>query len=138
MINSKRKGAVGERELASKLREYGFKGARRSQQYCGKGEDSADVVDALPGIHIECKRNEHLNVYDAINQAKRDAKKENLPTVFWRKNNSEWLVTMPLEDWMTLFLEYFSSNEFCNTLRINSPATNKSQPQTKYDNEKGK
>lgn len=53
MINSKQKGAAAERELARKLREYGYD-CRRGQQYCGLNGD-ADVV-GLPGIHIEAKR----------------------------------------------------------------------------------
>mgnify|MGYP002563868983 CR=1 FL=1 len=99
-MNSKRKGADGERELASKLREYGYN-ARRGQQYCGANGD-ADVV-GLPGIHIECKRVEKLNIYDAISQAKADSKEGELPSVFHRKNNCEWLVTMPLEEWIKLY-----------------------------------
>lgn len=101
-MNSKEKGKRGERELAKKLREYGYD-CRRGQQFCGSNGD-ADVV-GLPGIHIECKRNERLNVYDAIFQAVHDCKKGLLPAVFWRKNNSEWLVTMTLEDWMELYKE---------------------------------
>ena len=41
-INSKAKGAAGERELARKLKEYGYD-CRRGQQYCGANGD-ADVV----------------------------------------------------------------------------------------------
>lgn len=63
VINSRQKGARGERELSSKLKENGFD-TRRGQQYCGSNGD-ADVV-GLPGIHIECKRVEKLNLYDAI------------------------------------------------------------------------
>ena len=48
-MNSKQKGARGERELSSKLKEYGYE-TRRGQQYCGANGD-ADVV-GLPGIHI--------------------------------------------------------------------------------------
>jgi Holliday junction resolvase len=107
-INSKAKGAKGERELASKLREYGVKDAKRSQQYCGLGENAADIVDALPNIHIECKRVERLNISDAIAQAKRDAKNGNMPTVFHRRNNEKWLVTMELSDWMDVYREYYS------------------------------
>lgn len=70
-MNSRTKGAIGEREVASMLREYGYK-ARRGQQYSGANGD-ADVV-GLPGIHIEVKRREKLNIYDAIDQAKRDRK----------------------------------------------------------------
>lgn len=103
MINSNQKGKRGERELSSKLGEYGYK-CRRSQQYCGANGD-ADVV-GLDGIHIECKRVEKLNIYDAISQAKVDAKETELPTVFHRKDRSEWLVTMTIEDWMKLYKDY--------------------------------
>ncbi len=103
-MNSKQKGARGERELASKLKEYGYN-TRRGQQYCGANGD-ADVV-GLPYIHIECKRNERLNVYDAMSQAKADAKEEELPAVMWRKNHHEWLVTMTLEDWMKMYLFFW-------------------------------
>lgn len=100
-MNSRQKGAKGERELAGVLRSHGFD-ARRGQQYSGANGD-ADVV-GLPNIHIECKRVERLNIYDAIDQAKRDTK-GGLPAVFHRKNNCEWLVTMTLDDWMKIYKE---------------------------------
>ena len=104
-VNSKRKGAAGERELAHKLNEYGFE-TRRSVQYNGKADDGkADLVN-LPGIHIECKRVERLNVSEAMAQAINDAKDEELPTVFHRKNREGWLVTMRLSDWMELYRKY--------------------------------
>ena len=104
-VNSKRKGAAGERELAHKLNEYGFE-TRRSVQYNGKADDGkADLVN-LPGIHIECKRVEKLNINEAMAQAINDAKDGELPTVFHRKNRCEWLVTMRLDDWMELYKEY--------------------------------
>lgn len=71
-MNSRQKGAAGERELARKLRDLGYD-CRRGQQYSGANGD-ADVV-GLPGIHIECKRVERLCIEDAIAQAKRDARK---------------------------------------------------------------
>ena len=101
-MNSNRKGKDGELELAGVLRGYGYE-SRRGQQYCG-ADGSADVV-GLPGIHIECKRVERLSIYDAIDQAKRDAKPVELPAVFHRKNRCEWLVTMPLESYMELYRE---------------------------------
>ena len=102
-MNSKSKGARGEREIASILRGYGYK-CRRGQQYSGANGD-ADVV-GLPGIHIDVKRREKLNIYDAIDQAKRDAKPSELPTVMHRKNDAEWLVTMPLDSWIEIYREY--------------------------------
>ena len=105
-INGKQKGKRGELELVKKLKEYGYDKARRTAQYCGNTGDAADITGALDGIHIECKRVEKLNIYDAVNQAKRDAKGGLLPTLFHRKNNCEWLVTMPLDSWMRMYQDY--------------------------------
>lgn len=58
---SRNKGKAGERELAKLLRSFGFE-TRRGQQYCGANGD-ADVI-GLPNIHIECKRNEGLRLYE--------------------------------------------------------------------------
>ena len=102
-MNSRRKGAEGERELARTLREYGY-GSRRGQQYCGANGD-ADVV-GLPGVHIECKRVEKLNISEAMRQSQRDSREGELPAVFHRKNREQWLVTMPLDDWIKLYQEY--------------------------------
>lgn len=101
-MNSRRKGAGGERELSCILRKYGYN-CRRGQQYSGANGD-ADVV-GLPGVHIECKRVERLNLYDAMSQAEKDAKGNETPAVFHRKNNKEWLVTMRLDDWMKMYAD---------------------------------
>jgi Holliday junction resolvase len=93
--NSRNKGAVGERELAAELnRLFGAK-ARRGQQYSGlEGED----VVGLGNIHVECKRVEKLNIYEAIEQAVTDAKSVKIPAVFHRRNNKPWLVTVRLDE----------------------------------------
>lgn len=99
-MNSKRKGNAGERELAAILREQGYN-TRRGQQFSGANGD-ADV-EGLPGIHIEVKRVERLNIYDAIKQSIRDAGPGEMPAVFHRRNREKWLVTMPLEYWLELY-----------------------------------
>ena len=104
-INSKAKGAQGERELSHKLQEYGYTNCRRTAQYCGNTGDASDLV-GLNGIHIECKRVEKLNIYDAIAQAIHDAKEGLLPAVFHRKNRCEWLVTMRLDDFIQIYREW--------------------------------
>lgn len=102
-INSKAKGSRGELELSAILNSHGYK-TQRSVQYNGfQGE--ADVV-GLPYIHIEVKRVERLNIYDAIRQAIRDAKEGRFPTVFHRRNNCEWLVTQRLDDWIEIYRVY--------------------------------
>lgn len=106
-INSKAKGAKGERELANKLKEYGYD-CRRGRQYNGlEGED----VVGLDYIHIECKRVQALNIDEAMEQALRDSKGENIPAVFHRKNNKKWKVTMYLDDFMKLYNEYYSGRK---------------------------
>lgn len=105
---SRDKGARGERELSALLRAEGYENAKRGQQFCGIN-GNADVIDALPHIHIECKRVERLQIYDAINQSKRDARDGELATVFHRKNNCEWLVTMPFDEWIKVYREFEAS-----------------------------
>lgn len=100
MVNSREKGARFERALANKLREYGYD-CRRGQQYCGLNGD-ADVV-GLPGVHIEAKAVERLNLYEAVKQSKRDAKEGEIPAVFHKRNNKEVLVTIPFTSFMELY-----------------------------------
>lgn len=102
MKNGRAKGKRAELELAHVLRDYGYD-TRRGQQYCGANGD-ADVV-GLPGVHIECKRVERLNLEDAIAQAQRDARQGEMPVVMHRRNRGQWMVTMPLADWMELYKE---------------------------------
>ena len=106
-VNSKQKGARFERTLASKFREHGYD-ARRTAQYCGNTGDASDVV-GLPGIHVEAKHQERMQLYDWIGQAKRDAEaggENRLPAVFHKKNNCEILVTMTFEDFMHIYREF--------------------------------
>lgn len=106
-VNSKAKGARFERELTSKFREHGYSESRRTAQYCGNTGDASDVV-GLPGIHVEAKHQERMQLYDWMDQAKRDAAAGGgkFPTVFHKKNNHEILVTMRLKDWFALYKEY--------------------------------
>ena len=105
-INSKQKGKKGELELAKEFREYGYD-VRRTVQYNGKAEEGQPDLLGLPHIHVECKRTEKLNLYDAMDQAKRDsAGTDNIPVVFHRRNHCEWVAIMSLEDFMTIYREY--------------------------------
>ena len=99
-MDSRRKGADGERELSRILRSYGYS-CRRGQQYCGSNGD-ADVV-GIPGIHIECKRVESLNIDKAMEQSVKDARSGEIPAVFHRKNGKKWKVTLNLDDFMSLY-----------------------------------
>ena len=105
MVNSKRKGNQGEREFAKLCRYEGYD-VRRGQQYNGlEGED----VVGLPGVHIEVKRVQRLNVDAAMLQSITDADGK-VPIVAHRKNNCEWLITMTAEDWFKLYREWECHN----------------------------
>ena len=110
-MNSRKKGKTGELELAKKLREYGYD-CRRGQQYSGIHGD-ADVV-GLPGIHIECKRVERLDLIAAMDQSKRDANPGEIPAVFHRKNHCRWMVTVSLDDFILLYREWESGRSIEN------------------------
>ena len=103
MTNSREKGKRFERLVAGLFRSIGYE-ARRGQQYCGANGD-ADVI-GVPGIHIECKAVEKLNLYDAMSQAKSDAREGELPVVIHKKNNCKVLVTMEFDDWAALYREW--------------------------------
>ena len=111
-VNSKQKGARFERQLASRFREYGYD-ARRTAQYCGNTGDASDVV-GLPGIHVEAKHQERMNLYEWMAQSIRDAEAgggNTLPAVFHKKNNADILVTMRLEDWFNLYREWEAGHD---------------------------
>lgn len=98
-MNSRAKGANGEREFSNFCKEQGFE-TRRGQQY--SGIEGKDVV-GLDGIHIEVKRVERLNVSNAMKQAERDKKENEIPIVAHRKNREKWLITMTADDWFKLY-----------------------------------
>lgn len=100
---SQRKGAAGERELAGKLREYGFDIRRGGSLSFGEVPD----LVGLPGVHIECKRVERLNVPEAMQQAITDSERfaDGIPALFHRRNRQPWMVTLRLEDFMALYQE---------------------------------
>jgi len=103
-INSRAKGARGEREWRDQLRNAGFD-ARRGQQFSG-GADSPDVIcESLPGLHWEVKRVEAGNPYIWIAQAERDAGSKKMPVVAHKRNGQDWLCIMRAEDFFALLRE---------------------------------
>ena len=95
------KGRRGERELAEVLKTAGIPA---EVGYPVSFGTIPDVV-GVPGVHVEVKRVERLNIDAAIDQAVRDAEKfrDGVPAVFHRKNRRGWLVTMNLQDWLQMY-----------------------------------
>lgn len=111
-INSKRKGKTGELEFTKFAKEQSGETVRRTAQYNGKELDSKADVVGLPGVHVEVKRVENLNVDKALEQATRDVgenKDNDFPIVAHRKNQKKWKVTMYADDWFILYNLYLES-----------------------------
>lgn len=99
--SQQRKGADGERELVGILQQNGYAVERGGSETYGTIPD----IVGLPGIHIEVKRVEQLNIPEAMNQAARDSKRfqDGMPAVFHRRNRRRWMVTMALVDWLKMY-----------------------------------
>ena len=95
-INSRQKGAAGEREWAAYLRDnFGLQAARRGRQYSGS-PDSPDVV-SWDGTHCEVKRVERLCLTKAMSQCVSDSG-DKIPFIAHRRNFGEWMITVTASD----------------------------------------
>lgn len=107
-INSRAKGARFERQLAKMLKEYGYE-AERGCQHAG-GKDTPDVKHNMPRIHIEAKDVEKLNIWNALEQSKRDAGEDEIPVVMFKRNKTKVYVAMPLDEFMELYKAWEKAN----------------------------
>lgn len=108
-INSRAKGARGERLFRDLCKKHGFEEARRGQQFSGANGD-ADVV-GLPSIHAEVKFVEKLNLRDAMEQSIRDKREGELPIVAHKTSRNPWLITMPADEWFEIYCVWLQQKE---------------------------
>lgn len=112
-INSRQKGARGERLWRDVLTSYGYT-ARRGQQFAG-GTDSPDVVcDDLAPIHFEVKCVQSLNICKVMReQAMRDAGKDKAPVIAHKRDGRPWVVSLPPE----LLFALLKNSDIANVIR---------------------
>ena len=103
---SRSKGKRGELQWRDECRKHGYDAMRGAQS---NGAVIADVI-GLPGIHIECKFVERLNLRAAMAQSENDAKDGEVPIVAHKSNRKPWLVTMNSEDFFKLYEAWRSDN----------------------------
>lgn len=103
-MNVKRKGNAGEREFLSFLEDNDVRANRNEQRYVG-GKDNPDISAFIGGIpfHVEVKRTERFRLYDALDQAKRDANGHRVPLIAHRQNRRPWVIVMDAGDFLKLF-----------------------------------
>lgn len=100
-INSRAKGARGERALAHYLSDRGFE-ARRGQQFKGTSESPDVECKPLSRWLIECKLVEKLQLLKAFLKCKSECNVLQKPIVMHKVNQGPWLATMALEDFLKL------------------------------------
>ena len=109
---SREKGKRFERWVANYFSEHGVS-ARRTAQYCGKTGAAGDV-EGVPGVHIECKAVEKLNLEAAYQQSVRDAEaagRGEIPVVIHKKSRKPAMITLALEDWISMYLVWMDNQE---------------------------
>lgn len=112
-INSRQKGATGEREYAQHLRDNGFAEARRDgQQGHGGCAEDPDVRN-VPGLHVEVKRVEAGNPYVWLDQSIRDAGTSGrTPIVAHRRNRHDWIVVLRSSDFLKIYQSHLALQEW--------------------------
>lgn len=111
---AKEKGATFERDLAEHLNDaLGLQAARMPLSGGGSwsAEQGAGLADltGTPGLHIEAKRTERLDIRGALRQAVASTSKRrspDLPTVITRRNREplgDSIVAMRLDDFVQLY-----------------------------------
>ena len=60
----------------------------------------------MKGIHLELKKVEKLNIWNALAQSERDAGDGEIPAVVFARNRSKDYVVVPFDDFMRMFRAY--------------------------------
>jgi|SRR4051794_11180923 Holliday junction resolvase len=89
------KGAAGEREVAAIFRAHGFDCDRVPNS--GGLRLKGDLYGVLP-VHVEVKRQERLQLWQWWEQAVSEAPEDVSPVLAFRRNRSEWLAVVRLDD----------------------------------------
>lgn len=110
---SRKKGQRGELEACAELASlFGWK-CRRTQQFCGKSGDAADIVcEDTPSIFYEVKRVNKLNVPRAMAIAANQSGRR-VPVLLHRPDRcaAGWMLTIKLSDLSRLCHAYQSAIE---------------------------
>ena len=108
-MNANQKGKRFEREVAKLLNKKFDTNVRRTPMSGGMSI-KGDIIDINPDsvlydYHFECKNQEKLNIWKALEQARSDRPMGKTPLVVFTKNFQSNYVAIELEDFMNLLKE---------------------------------
>ncbi len=96
------KGRRAEIELAHFLQAHGYSKAAPGRPLNYGTEPD---ITGIPGLHIECKRHEKLELTKWYAQAAADAERmqDGRPAVIYRRNRQQWMIALSLADFLELW-----------------------------------
>lgn len=94
---SREKGAQGEREVAIILREF-YADAKRGLAQSRSAKEVADVTGTP--WWVETKWKHTVNIHAAVAQALAACEGKRILVVTKRTGDSDWLVTVPMAQWL--------------------------------------
>jgi hypothetical protein len=97
--SSRRKGGSAERDVAAMAIAHGFTECRRN---FGSGSRGGGDLIGIPGVSVEVKRQESLNVHKAFAQAEAAARPSETPVVAFKRNHGPWLACLELSEFFAL------------------------------------
>lgn len=99
---SRRKGKVGELEVAQVMRDHGFQARRTAPMQAQQGAPEADVALSVEGMFVEVKRCERVEIDKWCAQAELASPHSSTPCVVWRRSRQPWRVALPLDEFLLL------------------------------------
>ena len=108
-INAKQKGNKFERLIANMLNKKFGTNVRRTP-LSGGMSFKGDIIDIdqksiLSRFSFECKNQEKLNIWKALEQCENDCERYKEPVVVFTRNYKTEYACMRFEDWMNLVKE---------------------------------
>lgn len=102
-INSRQKGARGERQAAKALQAIGIIDADRAAQI---GKESGRDVEGWPGVNVEVKNLKAIAALKHLEQSKRDAKPGEVPIALVKQDRSKFVLMVELGQFPVLCERY--------------------------------
>ena len=108
--SSQQKGKRFEREVAKQINKKFENANCRRTPLSGGMDFKGDICSIndnsiISEFSFECKNQEKLNIWKALEQSRNDAPQRTMPVVVFRKNHSLDYIALELEDFLNIIKE---------------------------------